>query len=77
MLNQYKLDRASGQILDAPVEHAAQDFGGHDDALRAWVDGDVARHEAHVRELLAELPEFLVAQRLKRSGSGHFRALGR
>ncbi len=45
----------------APVEHGAQDFGGHDDAARVGVDGHVTCHQPHVLKLLAQLPELLVA----------------
>ena len=37
----------------APVEHGAQDLGGHDDAARVGVDGDIARHETDVLKFLA------------------------
>lgn len=38
--------------LTPPVKHRSQDFRGHDQARGAGVDGDVARHQADVTELL-------------------------
>lgn len=52
-----------------PVEHAAKDFGGHDHDLGVGVDGDVSSHQAHVVELLLQLPKLLIAQRLEGSTS--------
>jgi hypothetical protein len=46
------------------VQHAAQDLGGHNEAGGVGVDGHVPGHEAHVSELLLEVAELLVAQRL-------------
>ena len=51
-----------------PVQHGPQDLGGHDDAGGVGIDGHVARHQAHVAELLGELPVLLVAQRLRDLG---------
>lgn len=47
-----------------PVQHAAQDLGGHNDATRVGVDRDIPRHQSHILKLLAQLPELLIAQRL-------------
>ena len=47
-----------------PVQHGAQNLGRHDDAARVGVDAHIPGHKADVRELLGQLPEFLVAQRL-------------
>lgn len=38
--------------LAPPVKHGPQDFRGHDQARGTGVDGDVARHQANVTELL-------------------------
>ena len=38
--------------LAPSVKHRTQDFSGHDQARGARVDGDIARHQADVTELL-------------------------
>lgn len=59
---------------DLPVQHVAQDLGGHHDAHCIGVDGDVSRHQANIRELLLQLAVLLVAQSLHQQ---HTSCLGR
>uniref|UniRef100_A0A6B0VAB1 Uncharacterized protein n=1 Tax=Ixodes ricinus TaxID=34613 RepID=A0A6B0VAB1_IXORI len=54
--------------LGALVQHAPQDLCCHDEAAGAGVDGDVARHEANVLEVVRKLPKLLVAESLDWSG---------
>lgn len=49
-----------------PVQHGPQDLGSHDEATGRGVDGDVARHQPHVGEDLAEITKLLVGQRFER-----------
>ena len=50
--------------LGAAVEHRTENLRRHDEARRVGVDGDVARHEADVGELLLQVAELLVRERL-------------
>ena len=52
--------------LAAAVQHRAKHLRGHDETRRALVDDGVAGHQAHVAELVLELPELLVGERLER-----------
>lgn len=47
------------------AHHASQHLGGHDDARRIRVEGDVPGHQAHVPKLLVQLAVLLIAQRLR------------
>lgn len=49
-----------------PVKHRPQNLGGHHETRGIGVDGDIARHQAHISELLRQLPVFLIAQCLER-----------
>ena len=52
----------------APIEHRAQDLGGHDDAACLLIERHITCHQPHIRELLSQLPVLLVAQSLERTG---------
>ena len=54
--------------LSALVEHRAEHLGGHHQARGVLVYDGVAGHEADVLELLVQLAEFLIGERLERRG---------
>ena len=56
-----------------PVQHAAQDLGGHDNAAGVLVDGDIPSHQPHILKLLAQLSELLIGERLHAMGSVQYR----
>lgn len=44
------------------VEHTPEDLCGHDEAGGSLIDGDIARHQADVLELLLQLSILLIAE---------------
>ena len=50
----------------APVQHGAQDFGGHDQAVGVLLDLHISSEQPHI-ELGAHVSELLVADGLDRS----------
>lgn len=47
--------------LASTVEHRSKDFGGHDEARGAGIDGDITRHEANIAEFLLKNQENIEA----------------
>jgi hypothetical protein len=54
--------------VQEPVQHGAQNLSCHDEAAGGGVDGDVAGHQADIRENLAEVAELLVGKCLEGGG---------
>ncbi len=54
------------EIAGVRVDHVAQHLGGHHHDVRMWVDGGVARQQAHLVGTIvgAQVAELLVAERL-------------
>ena len=48
-----------------PVQHAAEDLGGHDNTGGVGTDGHIPSHQAHIiLKLLTQLSKLLVTQSL-------------
>ena len=65
-------------VFDLRIKHVAEDLGGHHHDRGFAVGGEIPRHQAHAigAELLAEIPQFLVRQRLQRGGVKNTLAMG-
>mmetsp|Transcript_18686 Transcript_18686/g.46388 ORF Transcript_18686/g.46388 Transcript_18686/m.46388 type:complete len:268 (-) Transcript_18686:1137-1940(-) len=44
------------------VEHASENLGGHHQACRRGIDGDISCHQSDISEFFLQIPEFLIAQ---------------
>mmetsp|Transcript_12122 Transcript_12122/g.35429 ORF Transcript_12122/g.35429 Transcript_12122/m.35429 type:complete len:237 (+) Transcript_12122:1893-2603(+) len=57
--------------LAAPIQHAPQNLGRHDQTRRIRVNRNVPRHQPDVLKLLAQISKFLIRQRLNRRRVHH------
>lgn len=80
LIEDYRLHVSQGVIslVRFRIEHVAKNLGGHHDHLGLPVDAQVPGHQTNVigSELLAEIPQLLVGQRLQWRGVEHLLAMG-